>query len=49
MKQQGVSKKPLKRNQSLRQRIEQDLKSLYRKAALVASFFLAATVGYITG
>lgn len=48
MKQQGVSKKPLKRNESLRQRIEQDLRSLYRNAALVASFFLAATVAYAT-
>ena len=46
MKNTGVSKKPLKQNESLRARVEQDLADLSRNALLVASFFLAATVVY---
>ena len=46
MKTSGVSKKPLKKNESLRARVEQDLADLSRNAILVASFFLAASVAY---
>jgi transposase len=46
MKNTGVSKKPLKRNESLRERVEQDLASIHRDAILVASFFLAESVVY---
>lgn len=46
MKRTGVSKKPLKKNESLRERVEQDLADLSRDATLVASFFLAKTVAY---
>lgn len=38
MKSTGVSKKPLKKNESLRGRVEQDLKTLYASRTLVASF-----------
>ena len=48
MKTSGVSKKPLKKNESLRARVEQDLADLSRNAILVASFFLAASVAYAT-
>ncbi len=41
MKNTGVSKKPLKKNESLRERVEQDLADISRNAILVASFFLA--------
>lgn len=46
MKGSGVSKKPLKKNESLRERVEQDLATIYRNRALVASFFLAESVSY---
>ena len=46
MKGIGVSKKPLKKNESLRERVEQDLNTIHRDKALVASFFLAASVAY---
>ena len=46
MKTTGVSKKPLKKNESLRARIEEDLATIYRDAYLVASFFLAESVVY---
>jgi transposase len=46
MKGSGVSKKPLKQNESLRERVEQDLTSLYQNRELVASFFLAESVAY---
>jgi hypothetical protein len=46
MKHTGVSKQPLKKNESLRERVEQDLVDLSLDAILVASFFLAATVVY---
>lgn len=48
MKSSGVSKQPLKRNESLRERVEQDLFELSRDANLVASFFLAESVVYTT-
>ena len=48
MKNTGVSKKPLKKNESLRERVEQDLASSSQDALLVASFFLAESVVYTT-
>jgi transposase len=46
MKNTGVSKKPLKKNESLRQRVEEDLANISLDAVLVASFFLAESVVY---
>jgi transposase len=46
MKGSGVSKKPLKKNESLRERVEQDLTSIHQNRQLVASFFLADSVAY---
>jgi len=46
MKGTGVSKKPLKKNESLRERVEQDLTTIHQNRALVASFFLAESVAY---
>ena len=47
MKSTGVSKKPLKQNESLRKRVEQDLANISLDEVLVASFFLAESVVYI--
>jgi len=47
MKNQGVSKKPLKKNESLRERVEQDLVAIQNNKKLVGSFFLAASVAYV--
>jgi len=46
VKHEGVSKKPLKRNESLRQRVESDLDNIKRRPALVRSFFGAPSVIY---
>ena len=46
MKTNGVSKKPLKRNESLKDRIEQDLNTIKANPKLVRSFFGAQTVAY---
>jgi len=46
MKNNGVSKKPLKQNESLRRRVEEDLVKLHGDAALVRSFFGAESVLY---
>lgn len=46
MKTNGVSKKPLKRNESMRRRIEQDLKAIRGNRSLVRSFFCAESVAY---
>jgi transposase len=46
MKNTGVSKKPLKKNESLRERVEEDLANISLDAVLVASFFLAESVVY---
>jgi len=46
MKNNGVSKKPLKQNESLRKRIEEDLVAIYGNAELVQSFFGAQSVLY---
>jgi transposase len=46
MKQNGVSKKPLKKNESMRERVEEDLLNILGNRALVRSFFCAASVCY---
>lgn len=46
MKNNGVSKSPLKKNESLRERVEQDLEAIYRNKKLVKSFFGAQSVYY---
>lgn len=46
MKNNGVSKKPLKKNESLQSRINQDLNSIKENRKLVQSFFHAASVLY---
>ncbi len=46
MKNNGVSKKPLKQNESLQKRIEQDLNALKANHKLVQSFFCAESVVY---
>jgi transposase len=46
MKTNGVSKKPLKQNESLQKRIEQDLAALAKNRSLVRSFFCAESVAY---
>jgi transposase len=46
MKTNGVSKKPLKKNESLKDRIEEDLLKIQRNPALVRSFFCADSVAY---
>jgi transposase len=46
VKNEGVSKKPLKRNESLRHRVEADLAGIKRRPALVRSFFGAPSVSY---
>lgn len=48
LKRQGVSKKPLLRNESLRQRVHADLSDIQSRPALVRSFFKAPTVAYTT-
>jgi hypothetical protein len=46
MKNNGVSKKPLKKNESLQSRIDQDLKAIKKNRKLVKSFFKAESVAY---
>ena len=46
MKTNGVSKKPLKQNESLLKRIEEDLKAVHKNRKLVRSFFCAESVAY---
>ena len=46
MKTNGASKKPLKQNESLRQRVEADLVKIQDNRPLVRSFFGAKTVAY---
>lgn len=48
MKTNGVAKKPLKKNESLRRRVERDLCDIHANAALVRSFFQAKSVAYAT-
>jgi transposase len=42
----GVSKKPLKQNESLRERVQADLDAIRRRPQLVRSFFCAPSVVY---
>jgi transposase len=46
MKTNGVSKKPLKQNESLQRRIEEDLNAVQKNRKLVRSFFCAESVAY---
>jgi len=46
MKANGVSKKPLKQNESLRRRVERDLRDLSSDSALIRSLFCAESVAY---
>jgi hypothetical protein len=46
MKKNGVSKKPLKQNESLLKRVEEDLTKIKANPALVRSFFGAKSVLY---
>ena len=46
MKNNGVSKKPLKKNESLRDRVENDLNKIKYDRDLVRYFFCAESVAY---
>lgn len=46
MKTNGVSKKPLKKNESMRERVEKDIANIQGNPELVRSFFSAASVAY---
>jgi len=46
MKTNGVSKKPLKQNESLQKRVEADLQAVQKNRKLVRSFFCAESVAY---
>jgi len=46
MKKNGVSKKPLKKNESLRDRVEEDILNIHGNPELVRSFFCADSVVY---
>jgi transposase len=46
LKKQGVSKKPLRRDESLRSRVQSDLYAIKSRPALVRSFFCAPSVAY---
>lgn len=46
LKRQGVSKTPLRRDESLRSRVEADLAAIHSRPALVRSFFHAPSVAY---
>lgn len=48
LRQKGVSKIPLMRNESLRNRVESDLASIKAQPGLVRSFFKAPSVAYTT-
>jgi hypothetical protein len=46
LKHQGVSKTPLRRDESLHRRVESDLAAIQSRPALVRSFFRAPSVAY---
>jgi transposase len=46
LKQNGTSKKPLRKNEALRQRVETDLAEIKQDRSLVRSFFKAPSVSY---
>ena len=48
LKKQGVSKKPLLQNESLRQRVNADLLDIQSRPDLIRSFFKAPSVAYTT-
>lgn len=48
LKRQGVSKKPLRQDESLRSRVAADLAAIHESPALVRSFFRAPSVLYTT-
>ena len=48
LRQQGVTKKPLKQNESLVKRIHRDLEAVRKNPKLVRSFFKATSVAYVT-
>jgi transposase len=48
LKRQGVSKKPLRKDESLRERVQADLAKIKSRPALVRSFFHAPSVAYTT-
>jgi transposase len=48
LRQHGTSKKPLKKNESLRRRVEADLCAVKKDRPLIRSFFHAESVAYIT-
>lgn len=48
IREQGTSKKPLRKNESLRARVENDLQSVKQDRRLVQSFFRAKSVAYTT-
>ena len=47
LRQNGVTKKPLKQNEKLKARVEQDLALIKRNPRLVRSFFRAQSVAYV--
>jgi transposase len=47
LKNEGVSKKPLKQGESLRNRVESDLQAIKKRPPLVRAFFKAPSVAYI--
>jgi transposase len=46
MKGNGVSKRPLRKNESLRRRVEADFRAIQRNVPLIRSFFQAKSVAY---
>jgi transposase len=46
LKNEGVSKKPLRKNESLKKRVRKDLAGIKRRPSLVRSFFGAPSVAY---
>ena len=46
LKRQGVSKTPLRKDESLRSRVQSDLARIHARPALVRSFFHAPSVAY---
>lgn len=46
MKGNGVSKRPLRKNESLRRRVEEDFRAIQRNVPLIRSFFQAKSVAY---
>ena len=47
VKKKGVAKKPLRQNESLKERVNADLQAIQRNPSLVRSFFHAPSVAYV--